>query len=150
MKNLIVASFLAITGLGHSVADEIVVPYESFGPQVLAHELIGMAWWQWDSHGDSRPKKYPIQVVVYWGQALEQTEQRYPSQREKEKDFRYVERGEAIEYLVSTLKELKKQPEYFTSELVKLLSETLTQITATERNTKKSDEGSPVRVHIHD
>ena len=150
MKNLIVTSFLAITGLGHSSADEIVVPYKAFGPQVLAHELIGMQWWQWDSHGDSRPREYPIQVVVYWEQTLKQTKQKYPTVREKEKDFRYVERREAIVYLKSTLKELEKQPEYLNSEVVKFLRTTLNKITATERDDKKSEEEAPVTVHIHD
>lgn len=135
--------------LGQSSADEIVLPYKSFGPQVLAHELIGMEWWQWDSHGDSKSGTYPIQVVVYWDQTLVQTEQKYPVQREKKRDFRYVERARAIEHLAANLKNLENQPEYLISEIVKVLRETLTKIRETELIQKKPLQDVPVTVHIH-
>lgn len=85
-----------------------MLPYDAFGPQVVAHELIGMEWWQWDSHGDSEPKEYPIKVVVYWNQSLEETKKRYPVIREKEQDYRYVEYEAAKRHLTEKAKELRR------------------------------------------
>jgi hypothetical protein len=90
-----------------SDAADHVVPYEAFGPQAIAHKLIGMEWWQWDSHGDSRPRKYPIKVVIYWGQSLEATKRRFPVDRSKEQDFRYVEYSAAVNHMQNAIKELE-------------------------------------------
>jgi hypothetical protein len=72
-QDMNIASPIIALGLLISASDaaDHVVPYEAFGPQAIAYKLIGMEWWQWDNHGDSRPRKYPIKVVIYWGQSLE-------------------------------------------------------------------------------
>ena len=100
---------IILIGLLHSVSNgaDVVLPYGSFGPQAIAHELIGMEWWQWDSHGDSRPREYPIKVVVYWDQTLQKTKKQYPIDRSKEQDFRYVEYTSAVNHLEKSIKNLK-------------------------------------------
>jgi hypothetical protein len=100
---LVSAALASVAG-----AKDRVLPYEAFGPQVVAHELIGMEWWQWDSHGDSEPRKYPIKVVVYWNQSLEETKKRYPVVREKEQDYRYVEYETAKRHLAEKAKDLSQ------------------------------------------
>jgi hypothetical protein len=82
-----------------------VVPYEDFGPQVIASDLVGMDWWQWQAHGDSRPRRYDIKVVVYRGLALDHVQARYPVIPEKNKDYRYVEYAAALEYLDQKINE---------------------------------------------
>ncbi|MGC4071717.1 MAG: hypothetical protein QM760_04240 [Nibricoccus sp.] len=92
-----------------SRAADIVLAYSSFGPQVAAHELIGMEWWQWEEHGESHPRDYPIHVAVYWNQTLEQTKQKYPVDRSKEQDYRYVEYSAAVAHLKSTIRFMKRE-----------------------------------------
>src|SRR5262245_14339203 len=84
-------------------ASDVVFPYDSFGPPSAAFELIGMDWWQWETHGDSHPREYPIKVVVYWNQTLGQTKKKYPVIREKEQDFRYVEYSAAVAHLEKSI-----------------------------------------------
>jgi len=108
MKTLGISFLLAAAWLPlHTRAADHVLPYSAFGPQVIAHELIGMEWWQWDNHGDSRPREYPIKVVVYWDQTLEETQKRFPVEREKEKDFRYVEYAPAVKHMEKAAKEME-------------------------------------------
>lgn len=83
----------------------LILDYSDFGPQAAAYELIGYEWWQWDSHGDSRPRHYDIKVVVYRDVPLSEVKRAYPVVKEKEQDYRYVPYGEAIEYLDNLIKE---------------------------------------------
>ena len=91
-----------------SWAGEVILPYSAFGPQVAAHKLIGMKWWQWNTHGDSKPRDYPIKVVVFWDQTLEVTAKNYPVERAKEKDFRYVEYSKALAHMEAMIEEFKE------------------------------------------
>ena len=106
MKNIIAAAFLLL-GPYAARAGEVILPYSAFGPQVAAYELIGKEWWQWDSHGDSRPREYPIKVVVFWDQTREDTAKRHPVDRGKFLDFRYVEYSKAVTHMEKTIKEFK-------------------------------------------
>ncbi len=46
-----------IMGYSNDFNEDIVVfNYNDFGAQVIASEVIGMAWWQWQPHGESRLK----------------------------------------------------------------------------------------------
>jgi hypothetical protein len=105
MKNLITAA-LILLGLKATRAGEVILPYSAFGPQAAAYKVIGMEWWQWDSHGDRRPRDYPIKIVVFWDQTREDTAKRHPVDREKLEDFRYVEYSKAITHMERTIKEL--------------------------------------------
>lgn len=73
--------------------------YEEFGPPAMAGEIIGMDWWQWQAHGDSRPKKYDIKVVVYRNIGLDEVKKQYPVAPEQLQDCRYVDYAQAIRYL---------------------------------------------------
>jgi hypothetical protein len=79
--------------------------YEDFGPPAMADELLGMDWPQWQAHGDSRPAKYDIKVVVYRNVGLDQVKKQYPVVPEQNKDYRYVEYAQAIRYLDSNIAE---------------------------------------------
>ncbi len=98
-----VAVFFLITllvGCSSNIHQRVVVlQYSEFGPQVIASEVIGMQWWQWQEHGDSRPRDYDVQVVVYRNTNLEEVKLIYPVIPEQSKDYRYLEYGAALRYL---------------------------------------------------
>ena len=83
----------------------LVLDYSDFGPQATAYELIGYEWWQWERHGDSRPRHYAIKVVVYRDILLSEVRKAYPVVKEKEQDYRYVSHDEAIAYLDNQIEE---------------------------------------------
>ncbi len=95
---LLLLSACANTG-PEATGRTLVLSYQDFGPQVIAKDLIGMQWWQWEAHGDSRPREYDIKVVVYRGMALSTVENRFPVAPDKQQDYRYVEYLEALAYL---------------------------------------------------
>ncbi|MDP4623870.1 MAG: hypothetical protein NWT08_01905 [Akkermansiaceae bacterium] len=107
MKHIISTFFFALA-TSTVQASEVILPYSAFGPQVAAYELIGMEWWQWDSHGDGTEREYPIKVVVFWDQTLEETSRNHPVDQEKQQDFRYVEYAKAVEHMAKTIKEFKE------------------------------------------
>jgi hypothetical protein len=106
MKRFISACLL-ILGASAGLAGEAILPYSAFGPQVAAYELIGMEWWQWDSHGDDTAHDYPIKVVVFWNQTKEETAKRHPVDQAKQQDFRYVEYSKAIAHMKKIIKDFK-------------------------------------------
>ncbi|EKE70635.1 hypothetical protein [Gallaecimonas xiamenensis] len=61
----------------------MVLSYQAFGPQVTATEVLGNEWWQWQAHGDSRPRDYDVKVVVYRGISLIDVKAAYPVIEEK-------------------------------------------------------------------
>ncbi|MEJ2691757.1 MAG: hypothetical protein P8166_01585 [Candidatus Thiodiazotropha sp.] len=77
----------------------LVLQYEDFGPPSAASELIGMDWWQWQEHGDSRPRHYDIKVVVYRDVGLRTVQQLFPTEPAREVDYRYVSYSDAVRYL---------------------------------------------------
>lgn len=80
-------------------AKTLVMSYRDFGPQVIAHEIIGNDWWQWQTHGDSRPREYNIKVVVFENINLSSVANQYPVAPESAEDYRYLEYSRAMEYL---------------------------------------------------
>lgn len=83
----------------------IVLDYEDFGPQAIANEVIGSEWWQWQSHGDSRPAEYDIKVIVYRYVDFDNVKKQYPVDPEQKKDFRYLEYKNALSYLDEKINE---------------------------------------------
>ncbi len=108
MKLIAIATCFLTLGVSTSRASDVVLPYSAFGPQVAAYELIGMEWWQWESHGDGTGIAPPIKVVVFWDQSLEETAKRHPVNQEKLQDFRYVEYSKAIEHMTNWIKNFKE------------------------------------------
>ena len=80
-----------------------VLDYKDFGPQVIASEVIGAEWWQWQSHGDSRPAQYDIKVIVYRDIAFDEVQECYPVDQKNKKDYRYLEYNKALSYLNSKI-----------------------------------------------
>lgn len=108
MKKIFALMFLSALVSCASAAlktDAHVFAYEDFGPQVIANELIGMEWWQWEPHGDSRPRKYDVKVVVYRGISLAKIQTRYPIVAAANQDFRYVSYDDALRYLDQKIEE---------------------------------------------
>lgn len=89
----------------HKSTSTLVLDYEDFGPQVIAHEILGMEWWQWASHGNSRPTKYDIQVVVYRNMNLDDVSKLYPVSKELKHDYRYLKYADAVHYLKNRIYE---------------------------------------------
>ncbi len=89
-------------------AGEVILPYSAFGPQAAAYELIGMEWWQWESHGDGPGREYPIKVVVFWDQSEAEAAKSYPVNQEELQDFRYVEYSKAVGHMASLIKNFKE------------------------------------------
>lgn len=86
----------------------MLLEYDEFGPQVLAHELIGMEWYQWDTHGyEEEDHEYNIKIVVYKGMDLDTVKKTYPVIKDK-RDYRYVECRKAIRFLEKTIKFCKE------------------------------------------
>lgn len=77
----------------------LVFQYSDFGPQVIANELIGMEWPSWQTHGDSKPAKSNVNVVVYSDINLTKLKQLLPKNEEKGIDYRYVTKTQATHYL---------------------------------------------------
>lgn len=144
MKRILAACFLTL-GASNIRASEAILPYSAFGPQVAAYKLIGMEWWQWDSHGDCEPRDYPIKVVVFWGQTRDETAKRHPVDQVKLLDFRYVEYSKAVEYLESTIKEFKEAKSDATP-----LERTLTQLRKRKADQDElSDDGRSRNLNTH-
>jgi len=119
---------------------ELVLPYSAFGPPAMSHELIGTEWWQWDSHGDDDPRSSPpVKVVVYWDQSLDKTKEKYPVDRGKELDFRYVEYAAAVSYFEKALMELDKMAKEDPADWLEKLRDDLTKTSAAVR--AKHEEG---------
>lgn len=76
-----------------------VLPYGSFGPQAMSYETLGFEWWQWQPHGDSRPREYDIRVVIYCHASADDMARLYPVDPAAEKDYRYISYRDALTYL---------------------------------------------------
>lgn len=82
-----------------SCPSAIILEYLDFAPQSVACELIGNEWYQWDSHGSSDPgETYDVRVVIYKDVSLSQAESIHPVIKYR-RDCRYVEYGEALEFI---------------------------------------------------
>ena len=87
----------------------MVLHYGLFGPQVLAHELIGFEWHQWNSCGHPDPRHIDdIRVVVYRDIGLEEVKKLYPVVEDLRQDYRYVHYDKAVEYLDGHVKEFEE------------------------------------------
>ncbi|GAB1623753.1 hypothetical protein AAOGI_38030 [Agarivorans albus] len=103
-----------------------ILPYKAFGSPSMSGNLVGVEWFQWQSHGDSRPRAYPVKVVVYRDIALKEVEAAYPVNPEAEMDYRYVEYSDALIYFENNIAEVKGMAEegYPMGRLAEQLDET--------------------------
>lgn len=105
-RSLILSIAILIYGCSNSNnQNTLVLSYSDFGPQVIASEIIGMEWWQWQSHGESRPTKYDIKVVIYNKIDIANVKKLYPVLEKQNQDYRYLEKYTALKYLDEKIKE---------------------------------------------
>lgn len=96
-----------VSGCEDSSRRYMVVDYRDFGPQSMAYDTFGKGWWQWGNHGDSDPSsEYDIKVVVYRRIPRQEVQSLFPVVKQENKDFRYIEYQEAIDYLEQNAEEL--------------------------------------------
>ena len=106
-KSAIISTGMILAALAFAEpANTHVFSYRDFGPPSLALETIGHDWWQWESHGDSRPREYDIKVVVFKSITLPEVQRLYPVVPEKNRDYRYLEYSEALRYLDNSIAEV--------------------------------------------
>lgn len=88
----------------------LVLAYDDFGPQALAHGLLGMAWWQWEAGGSWEPgDRFDVRVVVYRGISRAAVEAEYPT-IEGHADHRTVTYDDAVAYLERAMVEIEGEP----------------------------------------
>ncbi|MCI0505624.1 MAG: hypothetical protein L0Z73_05885 [Gammaproteobacteria bacterium] len=103
---LILILLLFLSGCAHAeTQNTLVLDYEEFGPPAAAYKLIGNDWWQWLPHGDSRPKKYDIKVVVFKDIDLDKVQRQFPIIEQNNQDYRYLKYNDALEYLDRNIEE---------------------------------------------
>ncbi|WP_143569776.1 hypothetical protein [Tenacibaculum agarivorans] len=93
-----------------SSSNTLLLNYDDLGPQILAHNLIGFQWWQWNNHGssDSNDKtEYDIRVIVFKNISTEIVKKKYPVDEKLKLDFRYISYNETITYLDKIINEYK-------------------------------------------
>lgn len=96
----VIALLVLILGCAHRSPPSLALPYAAFGPQGAAHEVIGFEWYQWQSHGDSRPSgRDDVRVVVYDGLSLNRVQREYPVFEGKRQDYRYLSLRQALKYI---------------------------------------------------
>jgi hypothetical protein len=89
----------------------LVLSYDDFGPQAMAHELLGMESHPWlDCHCDEKEAP-PIEVVVYRRLSLATGRARRPVVPAQGLDRRYVTYKAAVRYLDRQLAELRDDPD---------------------------------------
>ena len=84
----------------------LVLPYSAFGPPTMSGTLIGVEWFQWLSHGESRPRDYDINVVIYRKIPLEEVRNLYPISQKESIDYRYVSYSDAVSYFDHNITEV--------------------------------------------
>ncbi|GAA5213669.1 hypothetical protein ACFSJ3_03055 [Corallincola platygyrae] len=106
---LLILSTLLLTSCSEVEPAEYtyVLPYSAFGPPSMSGSLLGVEWYQWQPHGDSRPKQYPVKVVVYRELAKSEVEKAFPVNPAEELDYRYVSYSAAISYLDKNIKDVE-------------------------------------------
>jgi len=111
----------------------LVLPYDAFGPQVLAYEAIGFEWYQWDSHGSSNPyEHYDIRVVVYKDIPLHRVKKQFPVVRGRQ-DYRYISYHDALAHCDRLLRQYSEWASE-DSELTHVLPPAVTRIEQTKQS----------------
>jgi len=81
--------------------------YDAFGPAAMSFELLGQAWWQWDSEGHAfEASGGTIWVVVHDGLGGDALATRFPVIQDAQCDQRYVALTDARAYLQDHVDEL--------------------------------------------
>jgi hypothetical protein len=130
-KIILLFIFLSMAACGNQTNQQhIILNYKDFGPPSLAGELLCSYYWQWDKHGDSRPRDYNILVVVYRNVDIKSIKLQFPVVEEKEQDYRYVEYDNAIAFLNSSIEDLQANKDEVPQKLIATLDTTRNKIKA--------------------
>ncbi len=84
----------------------LVLPYSAFGPPTMSGTLIGVEWFQWLPHGESRPREYDINVIIYREIPLKDVKNLYPISQKKSVDYRYISYSDAVSYFDHNITEV--------------------------------------------
>lgn len=76
-----------------------VFEYADFGPRVMAYNLLGPKNLQWEPEVPIMIGQGKVYVVIYRGLPVEAVERHYPQDRSRNIDYRYIQYGEALNYL---------------------------------------------------
>ena len=77
----------------------VVFEYADFGPRAMAYSLLGSKNLQWEPEVPILIGQGKVYVVVYRGIPIERVQEYYPQDRSRNLDYRYVQYGEALNYL---------------------------------------------------
>lgn len=101
MRNCFAAVLLVLCSGCASQIDKAtaVFEYSDFGPQAMAYRLLGPKNLQWDPDVPILIGQGKVYVVVYRGIPVEEVERHYPQDRSRNIDYRYLQYGEALNYL---------------------------------------------------
>lgn len=108
------AATLASCGTTEPVADACpsdpelklaaVFDYSDFGPDIIATEALGRAWYQWLDYGGGNPAaEFDVKAVVHADGARGEAESAYPVVEAEMRDYRYMGYGEAVSFLDAAL-----------------------------------------------
>jgi hypothetical protein len=87
--------------------NSFVMQYSDFGPPSSSYELLGSEWYQWNSQGPDDPHgRDDVKIVIYRHVDLPMVKRTYPVLNGKS-DYRYIEYGEAMDFLTKRIEELK-------------------------------------------
>lgn len=76
-----------------------VFEYADFGPQAMAYPILGPKNLQWEPEVPIMIGQGKVYVVVYRGIPVETVAKYYPQDRSRNRDYRYLQYGEALNYL---------------------------------------------------
>jgi len=82
----------------------IILTYSDFGPD--AEPLLGVHHWQWDDVENRKTIKYNIKVVVYNNVSLSAIKNKFPVNKMKRMDYRYVDYLKSREYLDKRIQDM--------------------------------------------
>lgn len=101
MRNCFAAALLALcSGCASQIEKSTAVfEYSDFGPQAMAYRLVGPKNLQWEPDVPIMIGQGKVYVVVYRGIPVEVVEQHYVQDRSRNLDYRYLQYGEALNYL---------------------------------------------------
>lgn len=118
------------------VANVVILEYDDFGTNLIAHELIGMDWWQWDNHGDDE-RKANIKIIVYADTKKADVAKVFVSKKYIV-DYRYVSLEKATAYFRKWIKELENDKPFNWEDMLKPLRRSLGWLESFEKERKQS------------
>ncbi len=126
---LFLVALLLIPGCANEEDNYLVLEYGDFGPQVMAWETLGGQWWQWDANAQSEPAlENAIHVVVYDDIPISKIQERFPVNKLKHQDFRYLDARTSLRYLNRNIEALAKLDDEWSIELKHRLTVTRAMI----------------------